>query len=428
VRAHSAKSNLSHHAKQHLKVCKKRAVAPDPLPPSKRPLVETTASLQLEITSTKHKLAETTEQNKQLATKECLLVVSNEMHVARISSLEEQISRMRAENEQRDKRELARDERHRGSGLGQGGASSSNTVALPTNESAFGLDFVRRALESDSLLRQLSSPKRAVLQLVDLYAHANAIDSDQLELFKKAFASMGSAAAMGVVKRCYGDAVEPALERMGALVQNMERDIPDLVASARSGAAEEALCLMHLHNVCRRVDVEPLSRDGFSALYLGEYTEVRLRFAGYVRVTRMDMRRFFSDEPEGERFWLALCRRCGLPARPYDASVYQIEHILNDSWGGADHYANFMVLFSALNNSAEFRYGPGEVKMITLGAVKYRLVQRFAKWDRAQPGSAPRDSFFKIESEHYALPAITITGERQLVLKECLRGKQNITK
>ena len=51
--------------------------------------------------------------------------------------------------------------------------------------------------------------------------------------------------------------------------------------------------------------------------------------------------------------------------------------MLNDSWGGSDHYANFMVLFTGLNSSAEFRYGPGEVKMIAIGMTRYRLVLRF---------------------------------------------------
>jgi hypothetical protein len=306
-------------------------------------------------------------------------------------------------------------------------SSSHNTLSLPINELAFGREFVLRSLQSDVLLRQLSSPKRAVLQLVDLYAHAHTINKDQLELFKKAFSSMGASAAMSVVQRCYGDTVDPVLSRLCASVQAMERDMPDLQEYAKSNAAEEALCLMHLHNACRRVDVKPLSREGFSALFLGEYEEVRRRFAGYKTVSRVEMRRFLTEEAEGKVFWLALCRRCGLPQAAYDAAIYQIEHLLNSSWGGKDHYLNYLVLFTTLNNSAEFRYGPGEVKMIIVGSHKYRFIQRFNKWATTVSSDTPLDGFLKIESEHYALPAICITGSRQLDIKDCLRGKRQRT-
>ena len=262
------------------------------------------------------------------------------------------------------------------------------------------------------------------MQLLDLYAQSQTHDEAQLELFKKAFSNMNSSASIGIVQRFYGDSVDSGLVQASKRLTEQEASIPDLSTNSQVRAAEEALCVMHLHNACRRIGIHPLTRAGFSALYLGEYAEVRTRFSGCVRVTCNDIRRFLRDEPSGRLFWTALCQRCGLPRDSYDSSKYQIEHVLNDSWGGADHYINFMVLFTQLNNSAEFRYGPGEVKMITLGKNKYQLVQRFARWDQKAGGNVPRDEFFKIESEHYALPPVSITGGHQLKIRDCLSGKK----
>ena len=280
-------------------------------------------------------------------------------------------------------------------------------------------DFILRALQSDALLRQMSPTKRAAAQLLDLYGHLPGADRGQFELFKKAFASMGAAAAVGVVRRHFWDGTNAVLEEAVARLVEMEGHFPEMGAHAAAKAAEEALCLMHLENACRRVGVRPLTRAGFSALYLGEYNEVRQRFAGYVTVRREDMIKFLRDEEIGKAFWRGLCTRAGLPVAPYDGNVLQIEHILNTAWGGADHYLNYMALHRPLNNSAEFRYGPGEVKMILLGAHKFAFVQRFARWDKATDPSMPRDAFLKIESEHYALPAVSLRG-RQLQLRESL--------
>ena len=295
-------------------------------------------------------------------------------------------------------------------------ATSTNglDVVLP---SQWQHDFMLRALQSDALMRQMSPAKRAAAQLLDLYGHQPATDRDQFELFKKAFASMGAAAAMGVVRRHFGEGADPVLEEAVAKLVEMEGHFPEMGAHSASKAAEEALCLMHLENACRRVGVRPLTRVGFSALYLGEFNEVRLRFAGYVTVRRDQVTTFLRDEQAGKAFWCALCTRAGLPVAPYDANIFQIEHVLNTAWGGADHYLNFMVLHRVLNNAAEFRYGPGEVKMILLGAHKFGFVQRFARWDRATDATIPRDIFLKIESEHYALPALSLHG-RQLQLRE----------
>lgn len=302
--------------------------------------------------------------------------------------------------------------------------AAPNQLTMPAHEGDFCRHFIRQAMASDALLRQMSPSKRVALQLLDLYAQTGAHDAEQFEFFKKAYSTMCAQAAMSVVRRFYGEATDPTLERAAAQIGTLEASMPELEQEKQKERADEALCLFHLHNACRRVGVKPLTRAGFSALYLAEYAEVRERFAGKVRVTRDEIRKFLQDEAEGCKFWLALCARCGLPVKPYDPQKYQIEHILNGSWGGADHYINFMVLQTLVNNAAEFRYGPGEVKMITLGLAKYQLVQRFARWIQLVGKDVPRDAFWKIEAEYYSLPPISITGSRQLQLRECVGGKR----
>ena len=60
--------------------------------------------------------------------------------------------------------------------------------------------------------------------------------------------------------------------------------------------------------------MRPLSRAGFSALCLGEYDDVRLRFAGRASVRRDEVVRFLRDEAAGKVFWRGLCARAVLPA------------------------------------------------------------------------------------------------------------------
>lgn len=305
--------------------------------------------------------------------------------------------------------------------------AAPNQLAIPAHEGDFCRQFIRQAMASDTLLRQMSPSKRVALQLLDLYAQTSNHDAAQFELFKKAYSTMCAQAAMTVVSRFHGEDTDPTLERAAAQISTLEASMPELEQEKQAERADEALCLFHLQNACRRVGFKPLTRAGFSALFLAEYAEVRTRFAGRVRVMRDEIRKFLQDEPEGRKFWLALCARCGLPVEPYHPSKYQIEHIKNSSWGGADHYINFMVLPTLLNNAAEFRYGPGEVKMITLGPVKYQLVQRFAKWHMGADQDVPRDAFWKIEAEYYALQPISITGARQMNLRECVGGKRKHT-
>jgi len=310
----------------------------------------------------------------------------------------------RTVSEQHLRNQEARGEQHRGQ------------LALPVNEGDFCRRFLRQAIASDALLRQMSPSKRVAMQLLDLYAQTGSPAEDQFELFKKAYNTMPAQSAMAVVRRFYGETTDATLERAAAQLNTLEASMPELETEKRSERADEALCLFHLQNVCRRVGFKPLTRAGFAALHLAEYDEIRTRFANRVRVTTDEIRCFLQNEPEGRAFWLALCARCGLPMEPYNADKYQVEHIKNVGWGGTDHYINFMILPKLLNNAAEFRYGPGEVKMITLTLPKYQLVQRFARWRIGNKEKhVPGDAFWKIESEAYALPPINIsTGERHL--------------
>jgi len=146
-------------------------------------------------------------------------------------------------------------------------------------------------------------------------------------------------------------------------------------------AAEDAMCLAQLEQLFRRVKVPWRTRAQLAALYLGQYAEVREHFSDAVEVSRALIRKWLIEHPVGRAFWLRLAERCGLPVEPFNASKYQIEHILNAAWGGADHPLNFMILFVEVNNSVEFRTGPCHLKMIALGRRLYEFVQRFARWN-----------------------------------------------
>lgn len=89
--------------------------------------------------------------------------------------------------------------------------------------------------------------------------------------------------------------------------------------------------------------------------------------------------------------------RCGLPPEPFNTTLYEIEHVQNAAWGGADHYLNFMILLAPINNSVEFRTGPCHLKMIMLGRANFALVQRFARWHAQTKAVVPRDAFLQTE-------------------------------
>jgi len=309
---------------------------------------------------------------------------------------------------------------------------AASTASAPSSARAAGRteqlkEIVSRTIRSHSLICQVSPAKAGVLQYIDIESTRGSVDEAQSELFKKAYASMGAADALAVVRRCFGEETSDALISCAEAVQRLENDVPELAATNKSTAAEDAICRMHLENACRRVDASVRSKEYLSRLYLGEYSEIRNKFAGRLDVTTADVVAFFRDDPAGRSFWIAFCAHIGVPPRPYDSDLYQIEHVLNKAWGGADHYLNYCVLLRVLNNCAEFKYGPGEVKLALLGRHKYAFVQRFARWNTVVRGSAPRDAFLRIESECYALPAVSLTGKaagkRQLFLSECTGKK-----
>jgi len=162
-------------------------------------------------------------------------------------------------------------------------------------------------------------------------------------------------------------------------------------------AAEDAMCFAQLEQLFRRVNVPIHTREQLAALYLGKYTEVRTHFAGKVSVTRAQMAAWLADHPIGKRFWLRLASLCGLPVAPFDGTLYEIEHIQNGAWGGADHFFNFMVLFGSVNNSVEFRTGPCHLKMITLGRKQFEYVQRFARWHAETKPTVARSAFSDVD-------------------------------
>eukprot|EP00966_Prymnesium_polylepis_P252658 5840919-Prymnesium_polylepis.1 len=149
-----------------------------------------------------------------------------------------------------------------------------------------------------------------------------------------------------------------------------------------------------------------------------------MRFAGATTVRRDQMKKFFCEDHTGRRAWLALCTKAGLPANPFDPQLYQIEHILNSAWGGADHYLNYAVLHTPLNNSSEFRYGPGEVKMILLGRAVHGFVQRFARWDKAAPAATPRDAFLSVEENAFSLPVVSLLNTNTITRHFAKRARE----
>ena len=162
-------------------------------------------------------------------------------------------------------------------------------------------------------------------------------------------------------------------------------------------AAEDAMCLTQLRLLYKRVKVPWQTRQQMAAMYLGWYAELHEYLARAPHASCATIRTWLCNHPDGQRCWFAIQERCGWPPGPYDASLYEVEHVLNAAWGGADHALNFMILPRAINNSIEFRCGPGHLKMILLGRPLFELVQRFARWDKEQPLRVPRSRFLDQE-------------------------------
>ena len=186
-------------------------------------------------------------------------------------------------------------------------------------------------------------------------------------------------------------------------------------------AAEDAMCFAQLEQLFRRVKVPMRTREQLAALYLGQYAEVRAHFAGKPKVTRAQMAAWLTDDSVGQRFWLRLAARCGLPVVPFDGSLYQIEHVQNFAWGGADHYFNYMVLFGPVNNSVEFRMGPCHLKMIALGRKAFGYVQRFARWHTETKPSVARSAFADVDG---SLAPVSLLGGLQQTSLVALCGQK----
>ena len=293
------------------------------------------------------------------------------------------------------------------------------TAKIITLPSVRGL--YQTLMRNDALHSQMTRPKWAAMQLIDYFCSQVQVDLDQLEFFKKAYATMPAKKALHLVG-VHHAVVDCIINEIAEHLHVVEQELPELASPAKVAAELEAISLLHLHAACRRNDIRPPNRVQFGALYLGQYREVQQRFAGYVSVTTAEMINFLRDEMAGKVFWRNLCVAAGLPSLPYNSTVYEIEHVLNKAWGGPNHFLNYMILFGALNRSAEFLFGPGEVKLAALGRLRYTHVQKFCKWHAAQDASMPRDAFCRIQEHYYALPPISLSG-KQLTLRECKRPR-----
>ena len=179
-------------------------------------------------------------------------------------------------------------------------------------------------------------------------------------------------------------------------------------------AAEDAMCLAQLEVLFKRVKAPWLTREQMQALYIGQYAEVLEHFAGRVTVTCAQMRDWLREHAVGRQFWARLCQRSGLPVAPFNASLYEIEHVVNAAWRGPDHPFNFMILFASVNNSVEFRIGPSHLKMIALGRHNFEMVQRFALWHWRTKATTPRDLFVQLDKKCRLLNLLD--GPRQTTL------------
>jgi BMFP domain-containing protein YqiC len=134
-------------------------------------------------------------------------------------------------------------------------------IPLPSNEDLFLRSFLQQMISSDDLLRQMVAPKRAAAQLLNLYAQIDGAAREQFELFQKAFAVNTAEAALDVVRRSYGEATDSMLVHAAGKLAELQRDFPELAERAKSNdAAEDALCLTHLHAVCKRAGVSVHTR------------------------------------------------------------------------------------------------------------------------------------------------------------------------
>lgn len=261
-------------------------------------------------------------------------------------------------------------------------------------------------MRNDTLHSQMTRPKRAAMGVVDYFTSGTSVDQEQLELYKKAYATTSSKKALAIVRSVFTK-VDPIVVQIASRLDVAETNRPELCVDRED--ADNAICLLHLHAACRRVHVQPLSRSGFSALYLGQYREIQERFAGLASITTKQIITFLRDVPKGIIFWHHLCVAAGIQPQPYDSKTFQVEHVHNHAWGGPDHFSNYMILHAALNRCVEFRFGPGEVKMAVIGRVKYEYVQRFVTWSAKQPVDRPRDAFCRMSENYFALPPIELT-------------------
>jgi hypothetical protein len=213
------------------------------------------------------------------------------------------------------------------------------------------------------------------------------------------------------------DTIEGTLTDLQNRLEQAEQRLCDLRDAEI--ASEDDMCLAQLRILYRRAGVEWTSREAFQALYLGQYVEVREEWAGRASVSRPAVVAWLRDNPKGKRFWAQLATMAGLRAGPFDSSIYEIEHINNEAWGGADHPFNYMILPRAVNNTVEFRSGPCHLKMIMLGRTQFARVQAFAKWHASKANGLPRNDFLHT----VAFPGVKILTD-ELIQSKLVLGKR----
>jgi hypothetical protein len=298
--------------------------------------------------------------------------------------------------------------------------------------------FISQALASDGLMRRLHPENRAFAYMLEMHlAVARArestddnlcVDGTQFDLMRQCLVTHSLSDAYGMVCSHFGDdnvdetlrsAVARLLPHADATPKPVNCSDPDL-----------ALSVAHLHSACHRIGVTISSRSEMEATYLGQYAEVQEAFAGRMTVSRHDMSNWLSSDSVGKRFWLALCGRVGYPAVPFDGSKYDIEHILNQAWGGADHYFNFCVIPRSLNRCLEFTAGPGECKLALLGRKLFRYVQQFARWNATtRKSDIPTDAFLRLKDDNWKpRPCRLLSGKRQLSIEDTLSNSNPVKK
>ena len=294
-----------------------------------------------------------------------------------------------------------------------GARGSNDSIVAPLNVAmAFLRDLCvsgSRGLRKAELTRLVDSLDRARQAQADAQDEAQQANGRVAELEQQVADAERRVETLEAVVR------EPASVDSVAQIDALEARLSQLRDAET--VAEDAMCLEQLRVLFKRVRAPWLTRDGFGALYIGQYHEILDHFSRHVTVSCAQIISWLCEHQTGKRFWLALCVNAGLEPSAYDPNVFQVEHVHNAAWGGCDHPLNFMVLWSDVNNSVEFRTGPCHLKMIMLGRRNFEAVQRFARWNIKAPAATARATF--VHDDKMPTTCILPNGLRQTTITLC---------